>query len=96
MPRLFFVLPTPRFPAFIYSLVTYIKMWLLYLLLDILATGPVPRHIAFIMDGNRRYARRLGKEGKDGHSDGLKNLLWVRICCKQETTPTLMRTVSRP
>lgn len=66
--------------AFIRSPIAYIKTWLLYTLLNVLATGPIPRHIAFEMDGNRRYARRLGKEGKDGHPDGFKNLLWVCSC----------------
>ena len=65
--------------AFIRSPITYIKTWLIYFFLDILATGPMPRHISFVMDGNRRYAKRLGKAGKDGHPDGFKNLLWVRI-----------------
>ncbi|KAF8443017.1 Decaprenyl diphosphate synthase-like protein [Boletus edulis BED1] len=51
------------------------------MLLDILATGPMPRHIAFVMDGNRRYARRLGKQGKEGHPDGFNNLLWVLELC---------------
>ena len=65
--------------AFIYSPITRIKTWLIHVLLDILATGPMPRHIAFVMDGNRRYARRLGKQGKEGHSHGFKNLVRVRI-----------------
>ncbi|KAF8548173.1 Di-trans-poly-cis-decaprenylcistransferase [Imleria badia] len=33
------------------------------------------------MDGNRRYARRLGKQGKEGHLHGLKNLLRVLELC---------------
>ncbi|KAF8548176.1 Undecaprenyl diphosphate synthase [Imleria badia] len=81
MPRPFFVLPTPILPAFIRSLITHFKTWLLCLLLDILATGPTPRHVAFVMDGNRRYARRLGKQGKEGHSHGFKNLHRVLGLC---------------
>ena len=55
----------------------YVQRQLSYLLLAIIATGPVPRHIAFEMDGNRRYARRLGKEGKEGHQDGFHALVNV-------------------
>ena len=38
--------------------------------LNILAAGPIPKHIAFVMDGNRRYARMNRKEVQQGHSDG--------------------------
>jgi len=34
------------------------------------AAGPVPGHVAIIMDGNRRYARRFGKASRFGHSRG--------------------------
>ena len=40
------------------------------LMLKILAAGPIPKHIAFVMDGNRRYARMNHKEVQQGHSDG--------------------------
>jgi ditrans,polycis-polyprenyl diphosphate synthase len=55
-------------------------------LLDILASGPIPKHIGFIMDGNRRYARRNGKEIAQGHADGFTNLRKVRslLVCGQE------------
>lgn len=36
----------------------------------VLQTGPVPRHVAFIMDGNRRFAERLHLESFRGHSKG--------------------------
>ncbi|VDB99733.1 unnamed protein product [Peniophora sp. CBMAI 1063] len=32
--------------------------------------GPVPRHVAFVMDGNRRYARSQGKHVFEGHLNG--------------------------
>jgi len=40
------------------------------LLLRILAAGPIPKHVAFVMDGNRRYARMNHKAIQQGHSDG--------------------------
>ena len=39
-------------------------------LLTILAAGPIPKHVAFVMDGNRRYARMNHKAVQQGHSDG--------------------------
>ena len=47
-------------------------------LINILASGPVPGHIAFVMDGNRRYARMHQKDVKEGHSDGFIALQRVR------------------
>ena len=85
-----FDMPPFNLVAFISSAITYIKTWLIYIFLDILATGPMPRHISFIMDGNRRYAKRLGKAGKDGHPEGFKNFLLVRICCTRKTTHVFM------
>jgi ditrans,polycis-polyprenyl diphosphate synthase len=38
--------------------------------LAVLAAGPVPGHVAFVMDGNRRYAREHGVPTLVGHSDG--------------------------
>jgi len=49
------------------------------ILLTVLAAGPVPEHIAFVMDGNRRYARKNNKSVQDGHSDGFAALRRVGI-----------------
>jgi hypothetical protein len=39
-----------------------------------LQAGPLPRHIAFILDGNRRFARQRGRSAVDGHSEGREAL----------------------
>jgi len=36
----------------------------------VLRAGPVPRHVAFIMDGNRRFAQAHGLERATGHALG--------------------------
>jgi len=56
-----------------------IRGWFQYLLLSTLARGPIPNHIAFIMDGNRRYARTRGKKGHEGHAPGVKALRNVSL-----------------
>ncbi|KAJ7221645.1 Decaprenyl diphosphate synthase-like protein [Mycena pura] len=55
------------------------------LLLRVLAAGPIPKHVAFVMDGNRRYARTHHKAIAQGHSDGfvaLRRLL--DVCLRLE------------
>jgi hypothetical protein len=47
-------------------------------LLGVLKAGPVPHHVAFIMDGNRRYARNKGVKVIQGHVDGFAALRRVR------------------
>ncbi|KAH7387841.1 hypothetical protein KP509_16G044700 [Ceratopteris richardii] len=44
-------------------------------MLWIIAAGPMPTHIAFIMDGNRRFADRLRVDRRIGHSHGYDALL---------------------
>ncbi|KAF8499934.1 Decaprenyl diphosphate synthase-like protein [Gautieria morchelliformis] len=63
--------------------------WLFHIVLDlvqrlllwILASGPVPNHIAFVMDGNRRYARSKGKPIRDGHYAGYSALYRILEVC---------------
>jgi ditrans,polycis-polyprenyl diphosphate synthase len=58
--------------------------------LDVLAAGPVPGHVAFVMDDNRRYAREHGVPTLVGHSDGFVALERVRtyaLACMLNTEP---------
>jgi len=44
----------------------------------------IPHHIAFIMDGNRRFARARGQQVLQGHKAGFDKLgevlMWCRLC----------------
>ncbi|CAL9735406.1 dehydrodolichyl diphosphate synthase complex subunit Srt1p [Monosporozyma servazzii] len=57
----------------------YIKDILIYTL----GVGPVPRHVSFIMDGNRRYARSQKVSLQKGHEAGGKTLLTLVYICKK-------------
>ena len=46
------------------------------------AAGPVPAHLAVIMDGNRRWARREGRAGGEGHRRGFATLVRVLEWCR--------------
>jgi ditrans,polycis-polyprenyl diphosphate synthase len=47
-------------------------------LIGALKQGPIPRHVAFEMDGNRRYARSHKIETIEGHHLGFEALARVR------------------
>ncbi|XP_066494522.1 dehydrodolichyl diphosphate synthase complex subunit DHDDS isoform X2 [Tiliqua scincoides] len=40
----------------------------------VIRAGPMPRHIAFIMDGNRRFAEKQKVKKLEGHSQGFAKL----------------------
>lgn len=47
------------------------------ILIGAIRQGKVPRHIAFVMDGNRRYARSHRIETVEGHNLGFEALARV-------------------
>lgn len=47
------------------------------LLIGALRHGPVPQHVAFVMDGNRRFARNHKIETVEGHNLGFEALARV-------------------
>lgn len=56
--------------------------WIIFrlreLLIGALRQGSIPQHIAFVMDGNRRFARSRKIETVEGHNLGFEALAKVR------------------
>lgn len=50
-------------------------------LFNVLSVGPIPHHIAFIMDGNRRYAKRRNLPVGEGHKAGYLSLMSLLRYC---------------
>lgn len=48
--------------------------WLQRLAVNVIKCGPIPRHIALIMDGNRRFANKLNASRAVGHTKGFEKL----------------------
>lgn len=46
-----------------------------------LQTGPVPQHVGFVMDGNRRYAKNHHIELKEGHNAGFESMAQILELC---------------
>ena len=55
------------------------RSWLQNICANILKTGPTPKHLAFIMDGNRRFAKKNSMETAQGHLKGFDKLAEVNI-----------------
>lgn len=43
----------------------------------VLRSGNIPQHVAIIMDGNRRFAKKHGLQKSEGHSKGFEKLAEV-------------------
>lgn len=61
--------------------VDYALQSLKELLIGSLKCGPIPEHIAFVMDGNRRYARTHNLETVAGHHMGFEALARILEVC---------------
>ncbi|KAG8143148.1 hypothetical protein E2320_000414 [Naja naja] len=48
---------------------------------SVIKAGPMPKHIAFIMDGNRRYAQKHKVKKLEGHSQGFAKLTQTLQWC---------------
>ena len=51
-------------------------------MINIVKTGKIPRSVAMIMDGNRRYATTKNQEKHKGHAVGLNKLEETLVWCK--------------
>lgn len=58
-----------------------VEKWLKKTVLFVMKCLTLPKHIAFIMDGNRRFAKRNNSEPLCGHQKGYKTLLDVLKMC---------------
>jgi len=68
----------------------YQYSWLQTLGMNVIKIGSVPKHVAVIMDGNRRFAKQKGVETIEGHTKGFdklaETLQWCRDLGVQEVT----------
>lgn len=51
--------------------------WFRKMCCSVLQSGPMPRHIAIIMDGNRRFAKKTQRDRSMGHVMGFEKLVEV-------------------
>lgn len=51
--------------------------WLRKFCTRVLKTGPIPKHVAIIMDGNRRFAVKNSMARAEGHLKGFDKLTEV-------------------
>lgn len=56
---------------------------------DVKSKGLVPKHIAIIPDGNRRWARKKGISYKDAYATGIRHIGDVLKWCKELDIPML-------
>lgn len=63
------------------SLTSNLSNFVRRFLIGVLSIGPIPDHIAFIMDGNRRYSKKCKLEEGAGHRLGFTALISMLKCC---------------
>ena len=56
---------------------------------DQIETSRLPQHIAIIMDGNGRWAKRQGKNRVFGHTEGVKSVRRITEACAKLGVPYL-------
>ncbi|KOG97440.1 ditrans,polycis-polyprenyl diphosphate synthase [Saccharomyces eubayanus] len=66
-----------------FSLFSWLYRTIQNFLIKVLSVGPVPEHVSFIMDGNRRYAKSRKLPVKKGHEAGGLTLLTLLYICKR-------------
>lgn len=59
----------------------YLQRYGKNILARILKVGPIPAHVAFVMDGNRRFAKRNHEEAREGHNAGFESLSHILELC---------------
>lgn len=57
------------------------RSWLQKFVGNILKAGPLPRHVAIIMDGNRRFAKNHKMQKIEGHMSGFDKLVEALTWC---------------
>jgi ditrans,polycis-polyprenyl diphosphate synthase len=58
---------------------------------NIIKTGLLPKHVAIIMDGNRRYARINQLKQIQGHISGFDKLAEVCVCLERKDEDVFKR-----
>lgn len=54
--------------------------WIHRVCTKVLKSGPIPKHVAIIMDGNRRFAKKNSMDRAEGHLKGFDKL--TEVCRK--------------
>lgn len=76
-------IPIERFPGVTRLQNLAAKYYERKLLAEVLTSGRIPKHIAIILDGNRRFADERGMNRFDGHIFGAKKLEEVVGWCQE-------------
>lgn len=67
--------------------------WIRNFCSNVLKSGEIPRHVAIIMDGNRRFAKKINCERSEGHEKGFEKLTEVKYCYSQRSVILWLNSV---